>query len=148
MKKFFKQFFFYQFCNKFSPLLLCKRNVFDVWFFFRFFFKSWSTETLIDSNFWLWMYLAYILKNRYKKDCNSLGSLTNSIEEHVGRYLIWQSSGRLADSPWRTRWARSTMPIWEKQRTYRDTRVRLFCPIEICSKRMRCKVTSESRAEK
>ena len=54
-----------QILNTFPPLLLCEINVldnFDMGDFFQIFFISQSTETLIESNVWLGMYMSYILK--------------------------------------------------------------------------------------
>ena len=56
---------FFEFFNNFLALLLCKINVldiFDVRDFLNIFVISRSTEILIKSNFWLRMYVLYILK--------------------------------------------------------------------------------------
>ena len=56
---------FLEFFNNFLALLLCKINVldiFDVRDFLNIFVISRSTEILIKSNFWLRVYVLYILK--------------------------------------------------------------------------------------
>ena len=58
--------FFSLFVNNFSAsFLLCKKNVlgiFDMGDFIQIFVISRNTEILIESNFWLWMYVTYIHK--------------------------------------------------------------------------------------
>ena len=63
-----RNFFLYQILNIFSALLLlCKINVlevFDKGDFFQIFVISRSTKILIESNFWLGIYVPYILNNQ------------------------------------------------------------------------------------
>ena len=62
------QLFFYLFVNNFSVLLLWKINVFDIFDMsdlFQIFVISRSAEILIESNFWLGMYVPYILKSMW-----------------------------------------------------------------------------------
>ena len=56
--------FVYYFVNKFPALLLCKINVldfFDIGNFFRIFFITQNFKILIESNYWLRMYVPHIL---------------------------------------------------------------------------------------
>ena len=61
--------FFYQYVNNFSELLLCKINVFVI---FNMNIKKWifvtsrSTDILNELNFWLGIYVSYMLKGLHK----------------------------------------------------------------------------------
>ena len=58
------KFFWNQFVNNFLVSLLCKINVLDIFDmddFFSIFIILWSTEILIEWNFWVIMYVPYIL---------------------------------------------------------------------------------------
>ena len=64
-----KQSFFHQFVNNFSALLLCDINfleIFDIGGFFQTFFITRSTEIVIELNFWLGIYVPYILEFNIK----------------------------------------------------------------------------------
>ena len=76
----------HEFSNKFflfsfSNLLFCKIN------FFYFFVISRNTETLIKSNFWLGMYVAYVLKGRLNTDTSPQNFWTTFLENDLSEKL-------------------------------------------------------------
>ena len=85
--------FFYQFVDNFSALLLCKINVLDIFDtgnFFQIFVISRSTEILIESNFWLEMYVTYILKD-IKKIClynNNANKILKNQQKKIFQQII------------------------------------------------------------
>ena len=72
-----EEFFSYQFVNNFLALLLWKINCldfFDTGDFFQVFVISRSSKILIESNFWLGMYVRHILE-RPSRDNYRQGSI-------------------------------------------------------------------------
>ena len=93
-------YFVCQFINNFLLLLLCQINdFFDTGYFCNFFVISRNTETMIESNYWLRMYVPYILKGNVQMLLTNLGFLACctvpcpfTADEPISANTFWSSS--------------------------------------------------------
>ena len=87
---YYNNYFLYQLISNFAALLLCKMNFFgffDIGDFFQIFVTSRNTKILMETNYWLGMYVPYILNVR-KEILWEFGDQWNKNRQNSTKFYI------------------------------------------------------------